>query len=63
MILEEYDHAKARGAKILAEVVGYGFSSNGGGISQPSDEGCCIAMQRAMEDAGVTPDHIHSLLY
>ena len=58
LILEEYDHAKARGAKILAEVVGYGFSSNGGGISQPSDEGCCIAMQRAMEDAGVTPDQI-----
>lgn len=58
LVLEEYDHAVARGANIIAEVVGYGFSSNGGGISQPSDDGCCIAMQRAMDDAGVTPDEI-----
>lgn len=53
LILEDYDHAVARGATILAEVCGYGFSSNGGGISQPSDDGCAIAMQRAMDDAGV----------
>ena len=58
LVLEEYEHAKARGANILAEVVGYGFSSNGGGISQPSDEGSVIAMSRAMEDAGVTPADI-----
>lgn len=58
LVLEEYEHAVARGANILAEVVGYGFSSNGGGISQPSDKGCCIAMQRAMGDAGVSPDEI-----
>ncbi|HIY89020.1 MAG TPA: beta-ketoacyl-[acyl-carrier-protein] synthase family protein [Candidatus Bacteroides pullicola] len=58
LVLEEYEHAKARGANILCEVVGYGFSSNGGGISQPSDEGCAIAMTRAMEDAGLTPDDI-----
>ena len=38
--------------------MGYGFSSNGGGISQPSDEGSVIAMSRAMEDAGVTPADI-----
>ena len=44
LILEEYEHAVARGANILAEVVGYGFSSNGGGISQPSDEGSVVAM-------------------
>lgn len=58
LVLEDYDHAVARGATILAEVVGYGFSSNGGGISQPSDNGCAIAMQRAMDDAGVTADDI-----
>lgn len=58
LVLEEYEHAKARGADILCEVVGYGFSSNGGGISQPSDEGCAIAMSRAMQDAGITPDDV-----
>ena len=58
LVLEDYDHAVARGATILAEVCGYGFSSNGGGISQPSDEGSYIAMTRAMKDAGVTADDI-----
>lgn len=58
LVLEDYDHAVARGATILAEVVGYGFSSNGGGISQPSDDGSVIAMTRALQDAGVTPDDI-----
>ena len=53
LVLEEYEHAKARGAHILAEVAGYGFSSNGGGISQASDDGSIIAMTRAMQDAGV----------
>ena len=52
-MLEDYDHAVARGAKILCEVAGYGFSSNGGGISQPSDDGSVMAMSRAMKDAGV----------
>jgi 3-oxoacyl-[acyl-carrier-protein] synthase-1 len=58
LVLEEYDHAVKRGATILAEVCGYGFSSNGGGISQPSDEGCVIAISRAMKDAGVKTDDI-----
>ena len=58
LVLEDYEHAVARGANILAEVVGYGFSSNGGGISQPSDDGSVKAMTRAMEDAGVTPEEI-----
>lgn len=53
LVLEDYDHAVARGASILAEVIGYGFSSNGGGISQPSDEGSERAMLRAMQDAGI----------
>lgn len=58
LVLEDYDHAIARGATILAEVVGYGFSSNGGGISQPSDQGSIIAMQRAMDDAGIKAEDI-----
>ena len=58
LVLEDYDHAVARGANILAEVIGYGFSSNGGGISEPSDEGSVIAMSRAVKDAGVELDDI-----
>ncbi len=58
LVLEDRDHAIVRGATILAEVAGYGFSSNGGGISEPSDEGCVRAMRRAMQDAGVDPCHI-----
>ena len=58
LVLEDYDHAVARGATILAEVVGYGFSSNGAGISEPSDEGSVIAMGRALKDADMTPADI-----
>ena len=58
LVLEDYDHAVQRGATILAEVAGYGFSSNGGGISQPSDDGSVAAMTRAMTMAGVTPADI-----
>lgn len=58
LVLEDYEHAIARGATILCEVAGYGFSSNGGGISQPSDDGSALAMQRAMNDAGVKPSDI-----
>lgn len=55
LVIEDYDHAVARGANILAEVVGYGFSSNGGGISQASDGGSVKAMQRALDMAGLAP--------
>ena len=58
LVLEEYEHAVRRGANILAEVIGYGFSSNGGGISEPSDEGSFIAMSRAVKDAGIKLDDI-----
>lgn len=59
LVLEDYDHAVARGARIIAEVVGYGFSSNGTSvISQPSDDGCVRAMMRALDDAGMTPKDI-----
>ncbi len=59
LVLEDYDHAVARGAEIIAEVVGYGFSSNGTPvISQPSSEGCSRAIRRALEDAGMRPSEI-----
>ena len=58
LVLEDYEHAKARGANILAEVVGYGFSSNGGGISQPSDESSVVAMTRALDMSGVKAEDI-----
>lgn len=58
LILEDYDHAVKRGATILAEVCGYGFSSNGGGISEPSDVGSGVAMERALKDAHLTPADI-----
>lgn len=58
LVLEDYDHAVARGATILAEVCGYGFSSNGVGMSQPSSEGSFIAMQRALDDAQMSAVNI-----
>lgn len=58
LVLEEYEHAKARGANILAEVVGYGFSSNGLNISQPSAEGCITAIDRSLKDASMKADDI-----
>ncbi len=58
LVLEDYDHAVARGAKILAEVIGYGFSSNGSNISEPSDEGSVKAMTRAIANAGISLDDI-----
>ena len=58
VVLESYEHAIARGANILGEVIGYGFSSNGGGISEPSDEGSVLAMTRAIKDAEVQLDDI-----
>ncbi len=59
LVLEEYEHAVARGATILAEVCGYGFSSNGEShISQPSEEGCMRAMMRAINEASVKIEDI-----
>ncbi len=59
LVIEEYEHAKARGANILAEVVGYGFSSNGNGeIYEPSAEGEYRAMKRALDDAELKPEDI-----
>ena len=58
LMLEDYESAVKRGATIIAEICGYGFSSNGGGISQPSDDGSVIAMTRAMKDAGIEADEV-----
>ena len=58
VLLESYDSAVRRGAVILAEVTGYGFSSNGMGISQPNDDGSVTAMSRALQDAGLNPSDI-----
>ena len=58
LVLEEYDHAIARGATILAEVVGYGFSSNGSHISQPANEGSYRAMLMALQESGLKVDDI-----
>ena len=59
LVLEEYEHAIARGATILDEVCGYGFSSNGiEDISAPSANAEYIAMKRALDDAGLQPSDI-----
>jgi 3-oxoacyl-[acyl-carrier-protein] synthase-1 len=58
LILESYESAIKRGAPIVAEIVGYGFSSNGGHISTPNVDGPATAMRRALEQAGLEPSAI-----
>ncbi|ELJ8445533.1 beta-ketoacyl-ACP synthase II [Vibrio cholerae] len=60
MVLEEYEHAKARGAKIYAEVVGFGMSGDAYHMTSPSEDGSggALAMEAAMRDAGVTGEQI-----
>ena len=58
VILEEYEHALKRGAKIYGEVVGYGFSSNGKNISQPDIIGSTVAIKRALLDANMLANNV-----
>jgi 3-oxoacyl-[acyl-carrier-protein] synthase II len=57
-ILEEYEHARARGARIHAEIVGYGCNADGNHVTQPQAETMQGAMRLALEDAGLTPEAI-----
>jgi 3-oxoacyl-[acyl-carrier-protein] synthase II len=60
IVLEEYEHAKARGAKIYAELIGFGMSGDAHHMTAPPDDGAgaALAMQNALHDAGITPDAI-----
>lgn len=58
LMLEELEHAQARGANILAEIVGFGTNSDGAHVTQPSAATMAKAMQLALDDAGLTPDAI-----
>ena len=61
MVLEEYEHAKARGAKIYAELSGYGMSADAGHMTAPSMDGPRRAMISAMRNAGVNADQVQYL--
>lgn len=58
LFMETYESAMKRGATILGEVVGYGFSSNGDHISTPNQEGPARAMKRAVDQANIKPENI-----
>ncbi len=58
VILESLASAQKRGAKILGEVIGYGFSSNGSHISNPTVEGPLRSLEKALTDAGIQPNEV-----
>jgi 3-oxoacyl-[acyl-carrier-protein] synthase II len=58
LVLEELEHAQARGATIYAEIIGFGTNSDGAHITNPSSQTMQVAMQKAVDDAGIHPDQI-----
>lgn len=58
LILEEYEHAKARGAKIYAEIVGFGTNSDGKHVTQPQPETMEQALRLALAQSGVSPNEV-----
>jgi len=60
LVLEERDHARARGAHLYAELTGYGRTSDGADMVAPSGEGATRCMQMALTQAGVRPDYINT---
>lgn len=58
LVLEEYEHAKARGAHIYAEVVGFATNTDGDHLTQPKKETMQIALEQAMKSAGIGPEQI-----
>jgi 3-oxoacyl-[acyl-carrier-protein] synthase II len=61
MVLEEYEHARKRGAKIYAELAGFGMSADAFHMTAPNVDGPRRSMQAAMRNAGVNPDQVHYL--
>lgn len=61
LVLEDYEHAMARGAKIYAELVGYGLTADAHHITTPNTEGPSYCMQMAIEQAGIRPQDIDYL--
>ncbi|MDE1893600.1 MAG: beta-ketoacyl-ACP synthase I [Xanthomonadaceae bacterium] len=60
LVLEEYEHARARGARIHAELVGYGVTSDGGDMVAPSGEGAVRCMRMAMRDLNAPIDYLNT---
>lgn len=61
MVIEEYEHAKARGAKIYAELAGFGMSGDAFHMTAPDTDGPCRSMVNAMKNAAVNVDQVHYL--
>jgi 3-oxoacyl-[acyl-carrier-protein] synthase II len=61
MVLEEYEHAKARGARIYAELAGFGMSADAGHMTAPNLDGPRRSIVNAMRNAGINADQVHYL--